>query len=339
MAKDRRKKNIKKFLFILFLIVLAILGTIVGIIYSKLSNLNIKDIDISKLSVNDDLYNKIAGDMSERDFRNVKNFVLFGIDTQGKGDGQEDGDFIGRSDTIMIVSINPKYKSIKLISIPRDTYVDVEGHGKTKINHAYAYGGVELALKTINENFDLNITEFATIDFSGLVNIINDIDGINVNITESEKNYINQYSFVIYDISGNDQKYLYSYGNTELDGEQALTHSRNRTIGDGDFERARRQRDVLDAIFLKISKMDAGEIYGLVDVFFKEIVTNVDVSSYMGTLGEILLNKSTYLSNIVSTQVPKEGYCEHKTIDGIYYFVPTDTERMKEEMLEYIYKR
>ena len=339
MAKREKKKRLKKFLLILFLIVLIILGVVFGILYSKFSKLNIKEIDRNNLGINDDLYSQISDHISESDFKNVKNFVLFGIDTQSIGDGQEEDGFIGRTDTIMIVSINPKFKSIKLISIPRDTYVEVEGYGKTKINHAYAYGGVELAIKTINANFDLNISEYCTVDFSGLVHVINDIGGIELYITEAEMNYINKYSYTIYDMSDKKTKYLNKYGNITLDGEQAVMHARNREVGDGDFERARRQREVIEAMFEKMSKMDAGEIYNLIDVIFKEITTNINIANNMGLLGEIVLNKNSYLSSITSTQVPKQSYSEHKTIDGIYYFVPTDTDKMKEDMWEYLYKR
>lgn len=339
MSRHKKKKKWPKVLFIIFLIILAILGVFVGILYSKFSNLNIQDIDKNNLGINDDLYSRISSDITESEFKNIRNFVLFGIDTQSAGDGQDEAGFIGRTDTIIIISINPKFKSIKLISIPRDTYAEVEGHGKTKINHAYAYGGAQLAIKTINENFNLNISEFITVDFAGLAHVINDIGGIDLYISNDEKNYINQYSYVTYNATGNEPQKLSSYGNINLDGEQAVTHARNRTIGDGDFERAKRQREVIEAMFTKISKMDAGEIYNLIDVIFKEITTNIDIPGYMGLIADILLNKSLYLNNIVSTQVPKQEYCEHKYIDGIYYFVPTDTDKMKEDMWDYMYKR
>lgn len=336
---NKRKRKNKKWLFIPLVIFIIIAGIIVGILYGKLSNLNIVELDKSDLGINDDLYSKVSADISENDFKNVKNFVLFGIDTQSSGDGQDDPEFIGRTDTIMIVSINQKYKSIKLISIPRDTYAEIEGYSKTKINHAFAFGGAQLAIKTINQNFDLNITEYATVDFARLVHIINYMGGIDVYITSAERDYINKRSSEIYDITGNDYKYLSSYGNVHLDGEQAVMHSRNRSVGDGDFERARRQRMVIEAMFSKISSMDAGEIYNFIDVLFKEITTNINILDYMGLLGDIVLNKSSYLKDMISTQIPKEDYATSQIIDGIYYFVPTDTDVMKEDMREYIYKK
>ena len=340
MARRGKKKKIWKKILLGFLLILIVAaGVVVGMLYGKFSNVKIKHVDKNNLGINDDLYAQISGELTENEFKNIRNFVLFGVDTQSTGDGQDDDGFVGRTDTIIIVSVNPKYKSIKLISIPRDTYVEIEGHGKTKINHAYAYGEAQLALKTINETFKLNISEYATIDFSGLVNVINDLGGIEVYITDEERNYINRYSPSVYMVSGNDYNYLSSYGNVTLDGEQAVMHARNRDIGDGDFTRAQRQRTVMEAIFAKISKMDATEIYNWMDVFLKEITTNIDVPSYMGLLGEIVINKNSYLSNIVSTQIPKEDYAISDTIDGLYYFVPTDIDAMRKDMWDYMYKR
>jgi len=339
---EKRKKKKKKItiVFIIILIIIILAGIFVGkIISSKLGNINFEDIDKTQLSMNDDLYNQISDYVTVDEYKKIKNFVLFGTDTQSTGDGQDREDFAGRTDTIIIVSINPKYKSIKLISIPRDTYAEIEGYGKNKINHAYTWGGVQLAVKTINENFELNLSEYVTVDFSGLVHIINDIGGIKMNISAAEEDFINKNSKLAYKVSGNKQKFLNSYGNVLLDGEQAVTHARNRTVGDGDFTRAERQRLVIEAMFSKISSMEAGDIYNLIDVLLKEVTTNINVMDYMGLLGEIVVNRSSYLNNIISTQVPKEEYAESQTIKGIYYFVPTDVDKMKEEMIEYMYKK
>ena len=106
------------------------------------------------------------------------------------------------ADTIMVVSYNPKTQEASLMSIPRDTYVSVAGHGKTKINHAYAYGKEQLALKTINSNFGLNISEYVTINFKGLINVINKIGGIELNISKAEKDYINEFVHESYELTG-----------------------------------------------------------------------------------------------------------------------------------------
>ena len=238
----------------------------------------------------------------------------------------------------MIASINPKYKSIKLVSIPRDTYADIEGYGYTKINQAYVWGGEELTIKTINKTFNLNLHEYVIIDFAGLIHVINELGGIELSITKEERDYINERVKFSYEISNEKTKKLSSYGTVTLTGEQALTHSRNRSVGD-DFVRAGRQRDVLEAVFIKMSKMDIGQISSMLDLFLKEVTTNINVSDYIGTVTEVLLNRTAYLNNFISVQVPSKEYAKGEYIKGLYYFVPSDTERMKEDMINYLYKR
>lgn len=336
--KKYLKESIVVTICILLLIYLIIYLILQNIVFSKFAKMNYKDINEEAIAINGKLYNQVADIMTEEEFNSVKNIVLFGIDTQGKGDGQEDPNFLGRSDTIMIVSINPKYKSLKMISIPRDTYAEIEGHGKMKINHAYAFGQEELAIKTINQNFGLNITQYATVDFVGLVHVINDIGGIELKITQAERDFINAGSQMAYEVSGNTQKKLTSYGTVTLDGEQALTHSRNRSVGD-DFTRAERQREVIEAIINKMSTMSLGEIWDMLDVFLKEVTTNINVMDYVGTITDVFMNKDTYLNNIISAQVPSKDYATGQYIDEIYYFVPSDVERMKQDMIEYLYKK
>ena len=93
----------------------------------------------------------------------------------------------------MIATVDKIHNKLKLTSIMRDSYVDIQGHGKDKINHAYAFGGHELALKTLNENFDLNLKDFATVNFSSLPKIIDSIGGIDLGIRNDELQYINNY--------------------------------------------------------------------------------------------------------------------------------------------------
>lgn len=339
--KHAKRKKRKILLWILFFIMFIIvtIGIIVGkYVSKKLLNLEVKQLNEDDLATNTELYNQLSDVITKQEFNSIKNIVLFGIDTQSTGDGQNDSNFLGRTDTIMIVSINPKYKSLKMISIPRDTYAEIEGHGKMKINHAYALGEEQLAIKTINQNFGLDLTEYATVDFEGLVHVINDIGGIELKITQAERDFINASSKLAYEVSGNPQKKVAGYGTVTLDGEQALTHSRNRAVGD-DFTRAGRQREVLEAILTKMSTMSIGEISDMLDVFLKEVTTNINVSDYIGTITEVLMNKDTYLNNIISVQVPSKDYATGQYIDGIYYFVPSDTERMKQDMIDYLYRK
>lgn len=337
MAKIQKRKKKKTGLIIFFIIIVLIIGAGVyagSYIAGKLSALNIEEIDTSELDANEELYEEVSDTLSKEEFENIITFALFGTDSRDTNNMSA-----GRSDSIIIASINTNTQTVKLISIPRDTYVSVDGYGKTKINHAYAYGGAKLAIKTINQNFGLDITEYATIDFSGLIHIINKIGGIQLKITKSEMDYINTYSVVPYKISGNEYKALSNYGTVTLTGEQALAHSRNRTTGAGtDFNRAERQRDVLEAMMKKLAKMGSSKLLNMSDTLLREVRTNINVMNYVGKLTDIILNSSKYFSNLISIQIPSTEYGKGQTINGTYYFV-ADNDTMRQDMIDTIYKK
>ena len=339
MNKRRRKGNksfpkwVKILLIVLVLLIIISVTTIIIVYNSFIGNINKVEINTDDLEVNNDLYNDVSDKIEKNEFDQIVNVAFFGSDSRDLHN-----EYAGRSDSIMIASINPVKKSIKLISIPRDTYVNVpNGYGWTKINHAYAYGQEQLSVKTINSNFGLDITQYVTINFAGLVHIINDVGGIEMEITEAERQYINQYVNESYVLTNN-----YSYiqkveraGKVTLTGEQALTHSRNRSVG-SDFVRASRQRDVLAALMNKIASMDETKILSVIQDFLKEVKTNIDVTSYLGLMTSIISDKNTYLKNIVSVQIPTEEYGEGQMIDGVYYFV-SDLNKCKEEFVKYLY--
>lgn len=332
-VEKKKKWKIGRIILVAVFILIIAAGIGAGsFISGKLSNLNIQEIDTTNLAVNSELYNDVSDSLSKKEFEDVICIALFGTDSR-----DTDNMSAGRSDSIIIASINPKLKNIKLISIPRDTYVNVPGYGKTKINHAYAYGGEQLTIKTINENFGLDITEYATIDFSGLIHIINKLGGIQMNITKAEMEYINNHCHESYKITGKTTKKVSSYGNVTLTGEQALTHSRNRTVG-SDFTRAGRQREVLEAIMNKMVKLGTSKILDLSDSFLKEVKTNIKVTDYVGQLTNIMMNSSDYMNNITSIQIPSTDYAKGQTIGGVYYFV-SDAQTMKQDMIDNIYKK
>lgn len=329
--KGKTKKSKKKVIvLVIIFVILLIFGSVGGFVWSKLSKINYEAIDKNELEVNSDIYNELSSELSKSEFSSIVNIALFGSDSR---DLENEAD--GRSDSIMIASINPTKNSIKLISIPRDTYVTVAGHGKTKINHAYAYGGEQLSIKTINSNFGLDITQYVTINFEGLINVINNVGGIQLTISKDEMTQINRYLSESYKISGKTYAELTQYGTVTLNGEQALAHSRNRTTGN-DFTRANRQRDVLIALFNKVSKMEKTKILSLIDSFLHEVKTNVNVTSYMGLLTDVLANINDYKNNIISVQVPSTDYASGQMIDGVYYFV-SDMDKAKADFRTYLY--
>ena len=181
--KSSKKKTVLKvilgILITLLIIIVAAGGTAFWYVSNKFGKMQQVKIDESQLSVSE---NK---NLSE--YRNV---AIFGVDSRADDYGKGN-----RSDCIIIASINNKTHDVKLISVYRDTYVNIQGHGLDKITHAYSYGEAPLALKTLNENLDLNITEFVTVNFDSVSDAVDALGGIKMNITDAEVKYINGYIY------------------------------------------------------------------------------------------------------------------------------------------------
>lgn len=284
------KGGFLKGLGIFFLVVIIILGLLLGAGYAyisfKLGNLNHIDIDESLVSVNSGV---------EENLKGYRNIALFGIDTR------EDSFNNSRSDSINIISINNATKDVKMISVYRDTYVDIEGYGLDKITHAYAYGGPELALSTINRNLDLNITEFVTVNFETVKTVVDTLGGIRLEITDAEANQIG----------------LSSGGTYTLDGKQALAYARIRKI-DSDYQRTERIRTVLNAVLNKVKTMSATEILDFVDVVLPHISTNISTN-------EIIVMAPSALSYNVSESSGWPYNTQGITLDA-WYGVPVTLE-------------
>ena len=238
---------------------------------------------------------------------NYTRFVIFGSDSR-----DADNQYYGRSDTIIIVTINNDTKHMTFISIPRDTYADVPGYGMTKINHAFAYGQEQLSIKTINSNFGLDLSQYITIDFTGMVAAIDRIGGVEVNLDDAEIAFINQRIDNANKINGGAGKYV-------LNGKQALLHSRNRYVG-RDFARASRQRTIIISALNKIMKQDETEILNIVDDLLPYVTTNMDINKYKEMFLEVAKNRTDYLKDVSSVQIPSTDYGYDLMLDGVYYF-------------------
>ena len=248
----KKGKKLKAF-GIAVLVLLIILAIIVGgtfwFISSKLGKIQQVDLNEDDLSVSSEAAENLS---------NFRNIAIFGIDS--REDTYSKGN---RSDCIIIASINNTTKEVKLISVYRDTYVQIEGHGLDKITHAYSYGEAPLAIKTLNTNLDLNITEFVTVNFDAVKDIIDNIGGISMNITSEEVSHIPGIS---------------KAGTYNLTGEQALAYARIRYASGGDYKRTERMRDVLTAVVNKVKTMNVSQLNGLVDELLPKVYTNITAS-------------------------------------------------------------
>lgn len=312
-----RNKRLSIGLVIFLVIIFLIVGVFVGsILYlkSKLNKITYKPVDVTDLGIEVEKMPTISEEYTR--------FVIFGSDSRDTSN-----QYAGRSDTIIIVVLDNVNKKINLISIPRDTYVDVPGYGYTKINHAYAYGQEQLSLKTINSNFGLNLTQYVTIDFSGLVDSIDMVGGVEVYLTQEEVDFIN---------GGMDAaNKIAAPGLVNLNGKQALKHSRNRYVG-SDFVRAYRQRTILISLLNKIMQKNVDEILALSDSLLVNVTTNMDINKYKSLFKEVAGDRQSYLKNISSVQIPAEEYGYPYWLDGIYYY-NFDMNRAKADFIYYYY--
>ena len=339
MKKKGRRKNKRSFLGFVFKTIIILMFffviTFLALVWFKMKSSNYEFIDASNLQINSNLLYELEEskleNVSAKEIKSIRNIMLIG------NDAREKVNIGARADTIMILSVNPVKKSIKLISLPRDTYVNIPGRGMDKLNHAYAYGREKLLMSTINSNFNLNLEDYITINFRGLIELINEIGGVNLNITESERIYINDRSMESYSLTNKPYKAVKNSGNVLLDGEQTLTHARNRTIGN-DFIRQERQRQIIAEVIKELKNLDLGEIVGVIKQCLKHVSTNINIFEYMKIIPSIVAHKEEYSNNIISTQIPSVNYSSGRKIRGVYYFV-TNKSRAISDFAEYIYNK
>ncbi|CEP79772.1 LCP family protein [Paraclostridium sordellii] len=235
------------------------------------------------------------------------NIALFGLDRRSKEEKS-------RADSIMVANINFETKTINLVSILRDTLVDIKGYGKDKLNHSYAYGGPELSMKTINSNFDLDINKYVSVDFFSLAKVIDIIGGVDIDLKAYEANQINQNLNEINSIEklskGTD--YIQGSGLKNLNGRQAVAYCRIRKEGNGDYERTQRQRNVLKAILLKYEKLDSGKRFEVGMEMMSQVNTNIPINDIKDLQNKILSDKDFTINQHM---IPFEGSFETKIID------------------------
>lgn len=306
-----KKKNSK--IFIIVIIILILIAIPIFYAFQLLGKVN--NVDISK----DDKDLGIESDATDKDGKNknkkseILNIALFGVDSRTSFKN-------GRTDSIIIISLDKKHKKIKMSSIMRDTYVDIPGRGMDKINHAYAFGGPELSLKTINQNFNMDIRDFATVNFEGLEHIVDAFNGVEINIKANEVSHV----------PGS------SVGTQTLNGKQALAYSRIRKTGNGDFERTERQRIILEKLINKGLHMDVMQYPKMLNTLLPYVDTSLNS-------GEILkLGTSVVTSNmkdIEQFRIPLDENSNGKLIDSIYYLVPDTLEDNIEALHSFIYEK
>lgn len=266
--KEKKKSSALKiigriFLTILILIVI-LAGVGVGYVYTKLGKMTVEEIDETAIGITEETQERLSG---------YRNIALLGIDSRA-----DDYGIGNRSDCIIIASLNQKTKDIQLISVYRDTYMQVENKGKTmldKVTHAYSYGGAQNTLKALNTNLDLNITEYVTVNFDAVIAAVDAMGGVTIDIDSSELKYINDYIDATSQSSGVKSSHVTKTGKQTLDGVQAVAYSRIRYTAGGDYKRTERMRTVIEAMLTKAKTLSIGQLNKLVDTILPRVSTNI----------------------------------------------------------------
>lgn len=263
---------------------IGILLIAIGVMYivvTTTTEVDRKAIDIENITINDEVAENL-NEKEESTTLGYRNIALFGVDSRegelGKGT---------RSDSMIIASINQDTQEIKLISVFRDTYLNLSNDTYNKCNAAYAKGGPEQAISMLNANMDLNITDYVTVGFGGLIDAINALGGIEIDVTESEISHLNNYQLCMAEEMGVSYIPVEKSGKQLLNGMQATAYCRIRYTKGDDFRRAERQRDVLSAMMTKAKGASVSELTDVVNAVLPQVETSLGVNEILSVLGSV----------------------------------------------------
>ncbi len=254
----KKKSKLKRFFIILLLIILVIFGLISALIFRYAGMLNIVETG-PRAETSANVINESY----------VKNILIIGSDTRS-----DDG---GRSDSMILISINRKTNQIVQTSFMRDVLVSIPGYGNAKLNAAYAYGGAELVMDTIEENFKIKVDKYIRIDFFSFIDIIDAIGGLELTVTDEEANAMTDPMNEVNNLLGRalGTGKLTQGGTYTMDGVQSLAYARIRYAGDGDFERTQRQREVIEKIIEKFKDLSIFKMNSVLETILPQLTTNM----------------------------------------------------------------
>ena len=259
----------------------------------------------------------------------VKNILLIGNDSRNADEG-------GRSDAMILVSISSRTNSIHLTSLLRDIYVDIPGHDGNRLNAAYAYGGPELLMETLEENFDIEVNRYMLVNFQAFANLVDAVGGVDLELSNEEVQYVNGYLVEYNQLEGRAEgtDYLDSSlsGKIHLNGPQALAYCRNRYIG-SDFARTERQRKVVAAAVKNAPFALVTNGSELIEGVMSNITTNLTKNELSGLMMQAPM-VITY--DMVSGSIPLEGTYSNANIRGMAV-LEVDFEANKQYIREEIY--
>ena len=292
--KRRKKKKSRKIVLFVFEIVAAyFIGMVNRVKYENMSE--------TEAGINDDL----SKDTLES-LEGYTNIAVFGLDNRSANNYQE-----GNSDVVMIASIDNKTKNVKLVSVYRDTFLSVGGGTYFKCNNAYARGGAKQAVQMLNSNLDLDIKEYVCVDWAAVVEVIDDLGGLDLNITQGEMNQINKYKKDVDGVTGKNTPNVTQYGLVHLDGTQATTYARIRKLSGDDFKRASRQRIVLQAMLEKAKKANPATLVKICNSMVDDISTTLSLDQMVSLAKDVTKYKISsttgFPTDLTTKNMPRCG--------------------------------
>ena len=345
--KKKNKKGKAKRVFVLILsIIMLLFGTGMVYYYSVLDSLNFEDIDKTQPTTTDGSDSNAVKTDSLIGNEYVLNILLFGQDAHGNGK-----DDFGRSDTMILLSLDNLHKKIKLTSFQRDTYVYIPGYGDGKLNSAFSLGGVPLAIQMVEANFGIEVDKYACVDFDSFRKIINVLGGVDMEVSIEEMEYINaqidvnnqlgKTEFLEIDYSKDPQI-------AHLDGYQALWYARNRgaeslggnpaySFSGDDWDRTQRQRKLLETIMLSLKEeASLTDIVEIVNEIGPLVTTNLKKSD----ITFLVSNCMTYLDyEMIELAIPTEGNWSYgRTDDMQSVIVINDWDKVRYDLASFVYE-
>ena len=325
-SSSRRTKKRKKAKMITFAIEALILVVLLLVLYV----LNRTE-RFSKVVFDDKVVEESVNDLTEETLETMEeytNIALFGLDTRqagslGKGN---------RSDTIMIASINNQTKDVKIVSIYRDSYLNLANDKYRKCNEAYSIGGPEQAVAMLNMNLDLKIDHYMSVDFLAVSEVVDLLGGIEIDVDEYEIEHLNNYTVETSKVTGKKTNKLKSTGLQTLDGVQATSYCRIRYTAGDDFKRTERQREVLETIAKKAKTMSVSQLDAIIKAVFPMCATNMTVDQLLAIAADGLSynikGTSGFPFDVTTDSVGSAGSC----------VIPVDLEKNVAQLHNYLFE-
>lgn len=332
-AKHKKKRRMpvwQKVIIIVLAVIILLMVTAVALVWNKLGGINRiqlgneaqtsenfeQDNPDAQDTINQDDINFASGKVNADS--NVINILLVGGDARGEERG--------RSDSMIVVSLNRNTKQISLVSLMRDCYVKIPGKSNNKLNAAFAFGGYELLDQTISENFGIEIDYNVGVNFEGFQEVVDQLGGIDITLTQGEADYMALWGFP--DMTE---------GVNHMNGEQALCYARTRYVGTGkeanDFGRTYRQRVVMTTVYQEMMKKSLPEIWSILDSIMDCIETDM-TNAQIISLGTEFYNMG--IDNLQNYRLPQDNEYTSETINGMSVLV-LDWDAAQQHLVDWLY--